>query len=130
MRNNQNRDDTKKFVAEWTKKEEKILLANWGIYNSRKLVSLLPRFTMSSIRAKAWRLGLPKKRVYKLPPEQKKRGRPRVPKGIIAFEPEQVRLFDSVKDAAAYYNVEPDRIYSLVRTGGHLANGTTFNYTI
>lgn len=111
----QNRTIEGTFDKVWTPEEVEILVENWMNHTESQMVEMLPRFSLSSIRAKAHHLGMNKRNVNKK---------------VIAFEGSGVREFPSVKEAAAHYGLKEGRVYSLIYSGGETYGGVSFNYIV
>ena len=91
------------------------LTENWMSHTETQMSVMLPRFSLSAIRAKAHHLGLNKRDVNKQ---------------VIAFEVDGIREFPNVRAAAQHYGLKENRIYKLISTGGETYGGVSFNYIV
>ena len=103
------------FHNVWTREEVQTLTENWMSHTETQMAAMLPRFSLSAIRAKAHHLGLNKRNINKQ---------------VIAFEVDGIREFPNVRAAAQHYGLKENRIYQLISTGGETYGGVSFNYMI
>ncbi len=116
MKKRQTNNETDgRFSSVWTKADIDILTENWPNHTENEVKAMLPQFSLSSIRAKAHHLGMSKRDINRQ---------------VIAFEPDGVKTFQNVKEAATYYGLRTNRVYSLIYSGEETFNGVSFNYLV